>query len=196
MNEKRYDFLEDVFITISDKWYEKDRAIKLNDNVRCNIDYLTYLLHVIDAHQETREVELDYTPFVAGYHYIVANISDFSNLIEIIIRSYGNRAFTETPTIETGLNPIEYMERDHLFKACAIEYTRVFLKDMCGADSAEKMNVEQVLKQNIFKIFRLLIMCMFYMEQSYVHHYFDDDDVDDFLRNFDGKNDDDDWVEN
>ena len=31
MSEKKYDFLEDIFITISDKWHEKDRNIKLND---------------------------------------------------------------------------------------------------------------------------------------------------------------------
>ena len=190
MNEKKYDFLEDIFITISDKWHEKDRNIKLNDNVRCNIDYLTYLLNVIDAHRETRHVDLDYTPFVAGYHYIVSNITDFNSLVEIVTGSYGNRAFIETPEIETGLNQLEYMERDHLFKACAIEYIRGFLKEMCGADNAERMSIEHVLGQSIFGIFRLLIICMFYMEQSYVHHHFDDDDVDDFLRNFDGKNDD------
>ena len=196
MSEKKYDFLEDVFITISDKWHEKDRAIKLNDNVRRNIDYLTYLLNTIDAHRETRNIEIDYTPFVAGYHYIVSHISDFNTLVEISLRSYGIRAFTETPEAETGLNPLEYMERDHLFKACAIEYIRGFLKEMCGADNADRMSIEQVLGQSIFGIFRLLIMCMFYMEQSYVQHYFNSDDADDFLRNFDGKNDDDDWVKN
>ena len=195
MNQKRYDFLEDIFVTISDKWYEKDRAMKLNDNVRCNINYLTYLLNVIDAHRETRNVELDFTPFVAAYHYVVANIHEFSTMVEIIVRSYGDRAFTETPEVETGLNPLEHMERDHLIKTCTVEYLREFLKEMCGADNADRMSLKQILGQSIFGVFRLVIMCMFYMEQSYVHHYFDDDDADDFLRNFDGKNDDDDWAE-
>ena len=199
MSEKKYDFLEDVFITISDKWHEKDRAINLNDNVRCNIDYLTYFLHAIDAHRETRNIEIDYTPFVAGYHYMVSHIDDFNTLVEITTRSYGNRAFTETPEAEIGLNPMEYKERDHLFKACAIEYIRGFLKEMCGADNATEMSTEQVLGQSIFGVFRLLIICMFYMEQAYVHHYFDSDDADDFLKNFDGKNNDEndgDWVKN
>ena len=190
MSEKKYDFLEDIFVTISNKWHEKDRAIKLNDNVRCNIDYLTYFLHAIDAHRETRNIEIDYTPFVAGYHYMVSHIDDFNTLVEITTRSYGNRAFTETPEAEIGLNPMEYMERDHFFKACAIEYVREFLKEMCGADNAAQMSIENVLKQSIFWIFRLLIMCMFYMEESYVQHYLGDDDMDDFLDSFDDSEDD------
>ena len=109
MSEKKYDFLEDVFITISDKWHEKDRAINLNDNVRRNLDYLTYLLKAVEVHQETKNIEIDYTPFVAGYHYIVSHIDDFNTLVEISLRSYGTRAFTETPEAETGLNPFEFM---------------------------------------------------------------------------------------
>jgi hypothetical protein len=66
---------------------------------------------------------------------------------------------------------------------------------MCGADNTDRMSIKQILGQSIFGVFRLVIMCMFYMEQSYVHHYFDDDDVDDFLKNFDGKNDSDDIEE-
>jgi len=190
MSEKKYDFLEDIFVSLSDKWYAKDRAIKLNDNVRRNIDYLTYLLSVIDAHQDTRKMQLDYTPFVAGYHYIVDHVKDFNTMVEIMMRSYGVRSFTEDPEVEVGLNPMEYMERDHFFKTCAVEYVRGFLKEMCGADDDSQMNIEYVLKQSIFWIFRLLIMCMFYMEESYVQHYLDDADVDDFLDNF-GNNEDD-----
>ena len=71
MSDKKYNFLEDIFVSLSDKWYAKDRAIRLNDNVRRSIDYLTYLLTTIDAHPDTRKMQLDYTPFVAGYHYIL-----------------------------------------------------------------------------------------------------------------------------
>ena len=192
MSDKKYNFLEDIFVSLSDKWYAKDRAIKLNDNVRRSIDYLTYLLTVIDAHQDTRKMQLDFTPFVAGYHYIVDHVSDFNTMVEIAMRSYGVRAFTESPEVEVGLNPLEYMERDHFFKACAIGYVREFLKEMCGADNAAQMSIENVLKQSIFWIFRLLIMCMFYMEESYVQHYLGDEDVDDFLDSFDDNEDDDD----
>ena len=192
MSDKKYDFLEDIFVSLSDKWYAKDRAIKLNDSVRRSIDYLTYLLTVIDAHQDTRKMQLDFTPFVAGYHYILDHISDFNTMVEIMMRSYGARAFTENPEAEVGLNPMEYMERDHFFKACAIEYVREFLKEMCGADNAAQMSIEHVLKQSIFWIFRLLIVCMFYMEESYVQHYLGDDDVDDFLDSFDDNEDEDD----
>ena len=194
MSDKKYNFLEDIFVSLSDRWNAKDRAIKLNDNIRRNVDYLTYLLTTIDAHPDTREMQLDFTPFVAGYHYIVDHISDFNTMVEITMRSYGVRAFTEKPEAEVGLNPMEYMERDHFFKACAIEYVRKFLKEMCGADNAAQMSIEHVLKQSIFWIFRLLIMCMFYMEESYVQHYLGDDDVDDFLDSFDDEDIDDDLV--
>ena len=80
---------------------------------------------------------------------------------------------------------MEHIERDHFFKTCAVEYVRGFLKEMCGADNATQMSIEHVLKQSIFWIFRILIMCMFYMEESYVQHYLGDDDVDDFLDSFD-----------
>ena len=192
MSDKKYDFLEDIFVSLSNKWYAKDRAIKLNDSVRRSIDYLTYLLTVIDAHQDTRKMQLDFTPFVAGYHYILDNIDDFNVMVEITLKSYGVRAFTENPEAEVGLNPMEYTERDHLFKACAVEYVRGFLKEMCGADDATQMSIEHVLKQSIFWIFRILIMCMFYMEESYVQHYLGDDDVDDFLDSFDDSEDEDD----
>ena len=191
MSDKKYDFLEDIFVSLSNKWYAKDRAIKLNDSVRRSIDYLTYLLTVIDAHQDTRTMQLDFTPFVAGYHYILDNINDFNVMVEITLRSYGVRAFTENQEAEVGLNPMEYTERDHFFKACAVEYVRGFLKEMCGADNATQMSIEHVLKQSIFWIFRILIMCMFYMEESYVQHYLGDDDVDDFLDSFDDEEDED-----
>ena len=192
MSDKKYDFLEDIFVSLSNKWYAKDRAIKLNDSVRRSIDYLTYLLTVIDAHQDTRTMQLDFTPFVAGYHYILDNINDFNVMVEITLRSYGVRAFTENQEAEVGLNPMEHIERDHFFKTCAVEYVRGFLKEMCGADNATQMSIEHVLKQSIFWIFRILIMCMFYMEESYVHHYLGDDDVDDFLDSFDDSEDEDD----
>ena len=89
MSDNKYDFLEDIFVSLSNKWYAKDRAIKLNDSVRRSIDYLTYLLTVIDAHQDTRTMQLDFTPFVAGYHYILDNINDFNVMVEITLRSYG-----------------------------------------------------------------------------------------------------------
>lgn len=194
MSEKKYNFLEDIFVSLSDRWNAKDRAIKLNDNIRRDVDYLTYLLTTIDAHPDTRKMQLDFTPFVAGYHYIVDHVNDFNTMVEITMRSYGPRAFIENPEAEVGLNPMEYMERDHFFKACAVEYVRGFLKEMCGADNAAQMSIEHVLKQSIFWIFRLLIMCMFYMEESYVQHYLDDDDVDDFLDSFDDEDIDDDLV--
>ena len=179
-----YDFLEDIFTSMSDKWHAKDRAISLNNSVRRNINYLTYLMTVIDAHQETRKMQLDFTPFVAGYHYMIDNIDDFNTMVQILIRTYGARAFTERPEAEIGLNPTEYMEREHFFKACAVEYVRNFLHEMCTTQDAAHMSIEQVLKQSIFWIFRLLVMCMFYMEESYVQHYLEEDDVDDFLDNF------------
>ena len=184
MSDKNYDFLEDIFTTLSDKWHAKDRAIKLNDGVRRNINYLTYLMTVIDGHNETRNMELDYTPFVAGYHYIIDNINIFNNMTDILIRTYGVRVFTERPESGIGLNPSEFMEREHFFKACTIEYVRGFLSEMCKINGVSEMSIEQVLKQSIFWIFRLLVVCMFYMEESYVHHYIDADDMDGFLDNF------------
>ena len=179
-----YDFLEDIFTSMSDKWHAKDRAISLNNSVRRNINYLTYLMTVIDAHQETRKMQLDFTPFVAGYHYMIDNIDDFNTMVQILIRTYGARAFTERPEAEIGLNPTEYMEREHFFKACAVEYVRNFLHEMCSIKGSAHMSIEQVLKQSIFWIFRMLVICMFYMEESYVQHYLEEDDVDDFLDNF------------
>ncbi len=184
MSDKNYDFLEDVFTTLSDKWHAKDRAIKLNDGVRRNINYLTYLMTVIDAHSETRNIEVDFTPFVAGYHYIVDHIQDFNAMVEILIRTYGARVFTERPEKEVGLNTMEFMEREHFFKACTVEYVRGFLNEMCSIKNVAQMSIEQVLKQSIFWIFRLLIVCMFYMEESYVHHYLEEEEVDDFLDQF------------
>ena len=184
MSEENYDFLEDIFTTISDKWHAKDRAIKLNDGVRRNINYLTYLMTVIDAHKETRDIEVDYTPFVAGYHYVVDHIQDFNHMVEILIRTYGARVFTERPEAEIGLNALEFMEREHFFKACTVEYVRGFLNEMCSIKNVAQMSIEQVLKQSVFWIFRLLIVCMFYMEESYVHHYLEGEEVDDFLDKF------------
>ena len=44
MSDKKYDFLEDIFVSLSNKWYAKDRAIKLNDNVAevriCSLPFL------------------------------------------------------------------------------------------------------------------------------------------------------------
>ena len=81
MSEKKYDFLEDIFETMSDKWYADDRAVELNDSIRRSVDYLTCLLALIDGHQETEKIQVDYTPFVAGYHYIVDHITTFSNIV-------------------------------------------------------------------------------------------------------------------
>ena len=184
MSEKQYDFLEDIFTTLSNKWNAKDRAIQINDGVRRDVNYLTYLISVIDAHPETRKLEIDYTPFVAGYHYIIDHISAFNSMVEILIRTYGVRAFTERPEIDIGLNPMEFMEREHFFKACTVEYVREFLKEMCTTKDAAQMSIENVLKQSIFWIFRLLVVCMFFMEESYVHHHLEEDEMDDFLDNF------------
>ena len=76
------------------------------------------------------------------------------------------------------------MEREHFFKACTVEYVRGFLNEMCSIKNVAQMSIEQVLKQSIFWIFRLLIVCMFYMEESYVHHYLEEEEVDDFLDQF------------
>ena len=185
MSEKKYDFLEDIFETMSDRWYADERAVELNDSIRRSIDYLTYLLSLIDAHQETEKMQVDYTPFVAGYHYIVDHITIFSDLIKIIINKYGERAFTEEAEVAGGLTQVEYMERDHFFKNCAIGYVRGFLQDRCNVKNCKQMTDEQILKQSIFWVFRLLVICMFFMETSYVQDYFDEADADDFLTNFD-----------
>ena len=81
MSEKNYDFLEDIFTTLSNKWNAKDREVRINDSVRRDVDYLTYLITVLDGHNETRNMELAYTPFVAGYHYIIDNIKIFNRYL-------------------------------------------------------------------------------------------------------------------
>ena len=145
MSEKNYDFLEDIFTTLSNKWNAKDREVRINDSVRRDVDYLTYLITVLDGHNETRNMELDYTPFVAGYHYIIDNINIFNNMTDILIRTYGVRVFTERPESGIGLNPSEFMEREHFFKACTIEYVRGFLSEMCKINCVSEISIEQVL---------------------------------------------------
>ena len=185
MSEKKYDFLEDIFETMSDKWYADDRAVELNDSIRRSVDYLTCLLALIDGHQETEKIQVDYTPFVAGYHYIVDHITTFSNIVKTIVNKYGDRAFTEEPELKNGLTELEYIDREYFFKSCAIDYVRGFLQDRCNVKTSNKMTDEQILKQSIFWVFRLLVICMFFMETSYVQDYFSEADADDFLTNFD-----------
>lgn len=96
MKEEKYDFIEDVFTTITDKWktldtkedIEEDEEEMYDGDVRQSSVYLMEFLDILSTIIDFEEFDVSY--FVHTFQYIVKNFDYMEELIENIHETLGS----------------------------------------------------------------------------------------------------------
>lgn len=169
MAEQKYDFLEDVYGIVSNKW-EQLRVHTDEKETPENTDPLKYirespeyLMEFIDTISVFLENGIDYSPYVLTQRYILEHIDNFMETHDELFELMGDDMYELEEIEDSDLDAHMMMIRNSMVEMCTEEYARAYIKEMNDPGL-----VTDTIYTTIYWVFMMTIMIMLSMERDFV----------------------------